>query len=135
MTTPVITTGTTVTTRSHPEWGRGQVLTVTPHPQGMQAVVEFTSGRIERVPVGELEVQQDPVAALAAGQVGDTSAFDLRLFAAGLKTEHVRSGTLSNARLTPLPHQILLVDKIFSQNLWRISSPMMWASARPLRRG
>jgi len=112
-----IAAGSSVSSRAHPEWGRGQVLQVLEHPQGQQAIVEFEVGRIERLPLSELSPAIDPVAALASGRVDSGAAFDLRMFAAALKTEHVRTGALSNARLTPLPHQILLVDKLLSRNL------------------
>ena len=111
------TIGVTVCSRSHPEWGRGVVIKVSPHPLGAQAVIEFTSGRIERLPLADLEGRPDPVSALARGQLGEAAAFDLHTLAAALKTEHVRTGALASARLTPLPHQILLVDKILSRNL------------------
>ena len=109
--------GAPVSAPKHTEWGCGQVLQLVCHPQGEQAIVEFETGRIERLPVADLQLVIDPVQALISGQIHDAAVFDLRMFAAALKTEHIRTGALSNARLSPLPHQILLVDKIVSRNL------------------
>src|SRR5262245_61409813 len=109
--------GASVAAPRHAEWGRGKVLQLVAHPRGEQAVVEFETGRIERLPVADLQAIIDPVQALLSGQFEDSVVFDLRMFAVALKTEHIRTGALSNARLSPLPHQILLVDKIISRNL------------------
>src|SRR5262245_36107013 len=112
-----ITTGDAVLVRSHPDWGRGQVIRVIPSPLGEQAFVEFQSGRLEKLPVAELAPQPSLAAELAQAGPEAAAAFDLRMFAAAMKAEHIRTGALSSARLAPLPHQILLADKILSRGL------------------
>jgi ERCC4-related helicase len=63
---------------------------------------------VARERVGEALARAGPEAA---------AVFDIRMFAAALRVEHLRTGALSNARLTPLPHQILLADKLLSRGL------------------
>jgi superfamily II DNA or RNA helicase len=112
-----IGTGATVASMSHPEWGRGRVIQVVAAPTGEQAFVEFDSGRLEKLPVADLVSRPDIAASLAQAGPESAAAFDLRTFAAALRVEHIRTGALSNARLTPLPHQILLADKLLSRGL------------------
>src|SRR4051812_34243433 len=107
--------GATVASSSHPEWGRGRVIQVVATPAGAQAYVEFESGRLEKLPVADLVTRPDIAETLSRAGPESAAAFDLRMFAAALKAEHVRTGALSCARLAPLPHQILLADKILSR--------------------
>ena len=84
--------GATIASRSHPEWGRGRVIQVVAAPTGGQAFVEFDSGRLEKLPVADLDSRPDMTTSLAQAGPESAAAFDLRTFAAALRVEHVRTG-------------------------------------------
>ncbi len=105
-----------VINKEHPEYGYGIVKRLDEDPFG-DTVIEVSfdhKDTIERCSDKHLSVCLSEETAFAEERLGNLEAFRRKVLAGMIISENNRTGAFMRARLKPLPHQVHLMNRLFS---------------------
>lgn len=118
MSTASLLPNTRVLHRAHPEYGFGVVRYVEEDALGetrLQVAFDHLD-QLQGLRPEEVEAVADPLEDAAAGRWGDVAALKLKLAAGLVMGEDNLTRTFTRSVVRPLPHQVYLLDRVFSGN-------------------